>query len=102
MAAERRIQVDTARLRQAAEQMDEVGTETKEIITNLRNTIQAQGFPWGRDDYGDKFAKGGKGYSTSETNLLAGGDNMADSAGKFATGMRDAADTMDKMDDRAR
>lgn len=101
MAVERRIQVDTARLRQAAEQMDEVGTETKNIITNLRNMIEAQGFPWGRDDYGNKFTKGGKGYSTSETNLLAGGDNMSESAGKFAKGMRDAADTMDKMDDRA-
>ncbi|MFB8282677.1 hypothetical protein [Nocardia colli] len=53
----------------------------------------------GHDDYVNKFTKGGKGFGSSEANLLTGGDNMADSAGKFAKGMRDAAD---KMDDRAR
>ncbi|ASF07578.1 hypothetical protein NBRGN_021_00100 [Nocardia brasiliensis NBRC 14402] len=98
MTENRRIRVDTALLRQAATKMDGVGGKTGDIIATLRNNLNAQGEPWGDDDYGDKFVKGDKGYGTSSKNLLTGGDNMADSAKKFSKGMRDAATKMDDMD----
>lgn len=100
MAEERRVRVDTARLRQAAAKMDDIGGQTDEIITTLRNTLQSTGYPWGHDDYGDKFTKGEKGYTKSEENLLTGGDNMAKSAKKFSTGMYGAATKIDDMDSR--
>lgn len=100
MAGERTVRVDTTRLRQAASQMEEVGRKTGEIIGTLKNTVAAQGYPWGHDDYGDKFVKGDQGYGTSEENLLAGGDNMVGSEHKFSQGMRDAATKIDNMDNR--
>ncbi|MFI6042537.1 hypothetical protein ACIA8C_12935 [Nocardia sp. NPDC051321] len=100
MTGDRQIRVDTARLRQSADQMDEVGDKAKDIITTLKNAINARDYPWGHDDYGNKFVKGDKGYGKSAENLLTGGDNMVDSAGKFSKGMRDAADKMDNMDGR--
>ncbi|MGW4773514.1 hypothetical protein ACWEO2_36450 [Nocardia sp. NPDC004278] len=100
MAANDRIRVDTTKLRQAADRMDEVGNKTKDIIDTLKTTVHAQNFPWGHDEYGDKFTKGDKGYTKSEENLLTGGDNMVGSTGKFSKGMRDAADKMDNMDKR--
>ncbi|MGF6885532.1 hypothetical protein ABIA39_003926 [Nocardia sp. GAS34] len=100
MTGERRVRVDTTRLRQAAGQMDDLGRKTGEILGTLKSTIQAQGYPWGHDDYGDKFVNGDQGYGNSEKNLLAGGDNMVGSEGKFSKGMGDAATKMDKMDDR--
>lgn len=98
MARERKVQVDTTRLRDAANKMDEVGRTTHDIVTTLRNTLNANGDPWGHDEYGDKFVKGDKGYGKSHDNLLTGGDNMSDSAAKFGKGMRDAATKMDNMD----
>lgn len=98
MPADGRIHVDTARLRQAAAKMEGVGRRTGDIISTLKNTLNAQGEPWGTDDYGDKFTEGDNGYTKSSTNLLTGGDNMTDSAGKFDKGMRDAATKMDDMD----
>ncbi|MEU7144762.1 hypothetical protein ABZ942_35340 [Nocardia sp. NPDC046473] len=100
MVGNNRVRVDTTRLRQAAGGMDELGDKAKDIVTTLKNAIQAQGNPWGHDDYGDKFVKGDKGYAKSEENLLAGGDNMVDSAGRFSKGMSDAAAKMDDMDAR--
>ncbi|MFI7004427.1 hypothetical protein [Nocardia sp. NPDC050175] len=98
MSAERRIEVDTTRLRGAAAKMEEVGKKTEDIMATLRNNLQAKGFPFGTDDYGDKFTKGDKGYTKSAENLLTGGDNMTDSAKKFSKGMNGAADKMDNMD----
>ncbi|MFD6158129.1 hypothetical protein ACFWF7_11030 [Nocardia sp. NPDC060256] len=96
--SEGRIRVDTARLRQAANKMDGVGRRTGDIISTLKNNLNVQGEAWGNDDYGDKFAKGESGYTKSSKNLLTGGDNMVESAGKFNKGMNDAANKMDKMD----
>ncbi|WP_433193042.1 hypothetical protein ACQP1G_30495 [Nocardia sp. CA-107356] len=101
MAEQRRVRVDTTRLRQAAGKMDEVGRKTAEIMSTLRNTLQSKSYPWGHDDYGDKFVTGDKGYGNSSKNLLDGGDNMARSGKKFGDGMSGAADKMDKMDSGA-
>jgi hypothetical protein len=100
MTGERPVRVDTTLLRQAADRMDDIANSTKDIINSLKTTIQGQGYPWGHDSYGDKFTKGDQGYTNSEENLLAGGDNMVGSAGKFSKGMREAADKMDNMDYR--
>ncbi|MFI5776856.1 hypothetical protein [Nocardia sp. NPDC051570] len=100
MSGERRIRVDTTRLRTAADKMEDVGHKTHEIVANLRNILQAKGYPWGHDDYGDKFVNGDKGYLKSNEALLTGGDNMAGSAAQFSKSMRDAATKMDNMDYR--
>ncbi|RDI55330.1 hypothetical protein [Nocardia mexicana] len=101
MTEQRRVRVDTTRLRQAARKMDGVGGETTAIMSTLRNTLQGRGYPWGHDDYGDKFVTGEKGYENSSKNLLTGGDNLTGSAAKFSKGMSGAADKMDKMDSGA-
>ncbi|WP_405162047.1 hypothetical protein OG203_37945 [Nocardia sp. NBC_01499] len=98
MPGDGKVRVDTTRLRQAASKMDAVGHRTSEIIGTLKNNLNAQGKPWGSDDYGDKFAKGDSGYEKSSKNLLTGGDNMIESAGKFSKGMNEAATKMDNMD----
>ncbi len=95
---ERQLLRDGARL---VAGMDEVGRKAAEILTTLRNTLQAKDYPWGHDDYGDKFVKGDSGYEKSAQNLLAGGDNMAGSAAAFSTGMSSAAKKMDTMDSGA-
>ncbi|PXX57622.1 hypothetical protein DFR70_11750 [Nocardia tenerifensis] len=100
MTGQRRVEVDTTRLRSAAAKMEDVGKKTTEIMGTLRNNLQSHGFPWGHDDYGDKFTGGDKGYTKSSDNLLTGGDNMADSAAKFSKGMYGAANKMDDMDGR--
>ncbi|WP_405162031.1 hypothetical protein OG203_37865 [Nocardia sp. NBC_01499] len=101
MSGERKVQVDSTRLRGAAAKMEEIGHKTKDIMTTLRDNLQNKGNPWGDDDYGNKFTKGDKGYTKSKENLLTGGDNMSDSAIKFSTGMYDAANKIDGMDSTA-
>ncbi|WP_433663175.1 hypothetical protein ACQPW1_14170 [Nocardia sp. CA-128927] len=98
MSGERRVQVDTTRLRGAAAKMEAVGNKTHDIMNTLRNTLQGKGYPWGHDDYGDKFANGDKGYTKSSEGLLTGGDNMSESAGKFSSGMYGASNKIDDMD----
>ncbi|WP_067895172.1 WXG100 family type VII secretion target [Nocardia vaccinii] len=92
------VEVDTTKLRQAAGTMNDVTSRVTTVINTLKNGLNAKGYPWGHDHYGDKFTEGDSGYTTSSKNLLAGGDNMVGSLGKFGTGMTDAAQKMDDMD----
>ncbi|MBY8855223.1 hypothetical protein K7711_01895 [Nocardia sp. CA2R105] len=92
------VEVDTAKLRQAAGTMNDVTSRVTTIVTTLKNGLNAKGFPWGHDHYGNKFTEGDSGYTNSSKNLVQGADNMVGSLGKFGTGMTDAAQKMDDMD----
>ncbi|GAA5063135.1 hypothetical protein [Nocardia callitridis] len=92
------VEVDTAKLHNVAGTMINISGRVGEIVWGLKNTLNAKGYPWGHDNYGDKFTEGEEGYSTSSKNLLNGADNMVTSLAQFGNGMGDAANKMDDMD----
>jgi hypothetical protein len=94
-----KVQVDTTKLRHAAGTMDDVTTKVTTIVNNLTNNLNDKGYPWGHDSYGDKFTGGANGYTTSSKNLLQGAGNLKDTLGGFGSGMRDAAQKLDDMDE---
>jgi hypothetical protein len=98
MAGEKKVRVDTGKLRVAAGTMNDAGSRVKGVFDTLRNNLNSKRNPFGNDDYAHKFTEGDKGYNTSSKNLLSGGDNMTDSLDKFGSGMIDAAKKMDDMD----
>ncbi|MCM6776082.1 hypothetical protein NDR87_19695 [Nocardia sp. CDC159] len=100
MAGNGHIEINTEKLRRAADGMDAVGRTVESILRTLQNTLNAKGSPWGDDDYGHKYAKGESGYERSSENLLTGTGNMVKSLQKFGSGMRQAADKMQTMDQR--
>ena len=98
MSDDKPVEVDTGKLRHAAGTMNDVTGRVGSVITTLKNGLNAKGYPWGHDSYGDKFTGGDNGYTKSSKNLLSGSDNMTSSLGQFGSGMDDAATKMDDMD----
>jgi hypothetical protein len=94
------VQVDTMQLRAAAAKVDDAAVKVWNAVVQLRNSLNAKGFPFGHDNYGKKFTEGDKGYTTSSGNLVSGAENMTRSLNHFSAGMKDAATKMDTMDAR--
>ncbi|MFI5782294.1 hypothetical protein [Nocardia sp. NPDC051570] len=92
------VEVDTNRLRQAAGDCDRIHDSIQRTLGTLRAAVAAAGTPWGNDSFGNKFAKGDKGYVAARDNLLVGIDQMASTFGEYASGQRSAADSMDAME----
>ncbi len=98
--ADKPVEVNTDQLRTAAGTMNDVHGRVNDVVTSLTNNLNAKGYPWGHDSYGNKFTEGDSGYTTSSKNLVSGADNMNSSLGQFSSGMNDAAKKIDDMDKR--
>jgi len=98
MSGEKKVEVNTGKLRTAGGTMNDSGGRVGDVLANLKRTLTAKGNPFGNDSYGHKFTEGANGYDTSSKNLLSGGDNMTKSLDEFGSGMDDAAKKMDDMD----
>ncbi len=98
MSDDKTVKVNTSELRTAAGTMSDVHNRVNTVVTNLENTLNAKGYPWGHDSYGDKFTGGDSGYTKSSENLLSGAGNLDTSLEDFSSGMNDAAKKIDDMD----
>lgn len=98
MSDNKPVAVDTGKLRAAAGTVDDAAGRVEKVVTDLKNTLNAKGYPWRHDSYGKKFTGGDSGYSKSSQNLLDGADNLYTSLKQLASGMRDTANKMDHMD----
>ena len=99
MADNKPVDVDTGKLRATAGEVTDAAGRLGKIVSDLKNDLNAKGYPWGRHDpYGGKFTGGDSGYTKSSENLLAGADNMVASLNQVGTGITDAATKMDDMD----
>lgn len=99
-----RIEIDPYALKRAAGITLGAANELKRIIRDLRSSLAFESdtgnFPWGNDKFGKKFSDGANGYKTARTNLLDGGDALADGAYGFADGEVQAADLMIASDEK--
>lgn len=55
MSDDKTVKVNTSELRTAAGTMSDVHGRVNTVVTNLENMLNAKGYPWGHDSYGDKF-----------------------------------------------
>ncbi len=92
------VEVDTDKLRKAAGDCDRIHDSIQHALTALRGAVAGGGTPWGDDSFGNKFAKGDKGYIAARDNLLAGIDKISSTFREYADGQRGAADSMDRME----
>ncbi|MFI9506317.1 hypothetical protein [Nocardia sp. NPDC052566] len=89
------VTVDPVKLRSAANKSAAIHDQMKTTLANLETKLNSAGSPWGADGFGDKFAKGEKGYIAARDSLFLGSQSMAKTFGELATGQRDAAHNLD-------
>jgi uncharacterized protein YukE len=88
------LSVNPSDLRTVAEQMADVSSQMKQVLSSLNTKLSAEGTPWGNDSTGNGFANGPEGYlaqvdwvnSTinAKTQLLDGySQSMTTSANSF-------------------
>jgi hypothetical protein len=92
------VAVDTGKLLTSAGTVYDAAGHVENVVANLKNRLNAKGYPWGYDNYGNKFTGGDSGYTKSSKNLLDGADNLHTSLNQFGDGLRDTANKMDNMD----
>ncbi|APA97429.1 hypothetical protein [Nocardia seriolae] len=77
--------------------MQDLEDRVNRILATLEGSLSAAGAAWGEDSYGSTFADGDQGYVAAHANLRDGIRNMATTLGSHASGQREAADTLERM-----
>lgn len=88
----------TQELRKVASDLDGAAGRIRSVLTTLDGSRSAHWGAWGNDEFGENFS-GGDGYVKSDANLIAAVQSKIELLRTYATGLRDGATELDRMDD---
>lgn len=96
----KKLEVSPIQLEGAAREMGELRDRVRTILSNLENSLDGLGAPWGPDGYGSSFADGNddNGYLAARKNLTEGIGNVANTFGAYHDGQLKAAKELRRMD----
>jgi uncharacterized protein YukE len=92
------VEINPDQLRTAASDCEGIHGKILDTLNTLKSAINAKQTPWGNDSFGHKFADGDKGYIAVSQNLLDGMNDLATTFDSFASGQRQAADSLSDAD----
>ncbi|MFI9504992.1 hypothetical protein [Nocardia sp. NPDC052566] len=82
------IILDTDALKKAGDKMVGIQRSIDVVIAKLSSRVTANGTEtWGDDKFGEDFANGTNGYTTSRQSLLTGGTEISKTVRSFGHGM---------------
>jgi uncharacterized protein YukE len=86
-------------VRGSAEQLAEVSTQIKNVMSVLQAKLGSYGpAPWGDDSIGHGFADGDKGYVAQASSVNQSVGALTDLLDNYAGQLRDAADSLEQQD----
>jgi uncharacterized protein YukE len=97
--SEDQLSLDPDEVRSTAEQLAEVGTQLKNVMSTLHTRLNSYGpAPWGGDSLGKKFADGDQGYVAQVGAVDQSTGALADLLDTYAGSLKDAADSLEQQD----
>lgn len=88
-------------LRRVADDLGDVSSRMKGVLSRLGLNLAAEGAPWGEDDSGRKFRHGdnNNGYEPQREWVEGSVDAKAQLLDEYSQGLRTGADTLEQTDD---
>jgi hypothetical protein len=90
--------VTPADLRATSQHLNDVSTRMKDVLSELRDKLDAAGAAWGDDRLGDQFAKGDDGYLAQLGWVDGSVEAKTGLLDYYSEGLKAAADSSEQYD----
>lgn len=92
------LNVTPSDLSAAGDQLSDVSSQVKSVLSSLQAKLAGYGEPWGDDSTGKSFANGSEGYIAQRDWVFGAISNNTSVLDGYASSLSDSAQNFDQLD----